>query len=400
MAMSLARPSRRMLGPLAGGLGAVLLGGVLALPGRDGPFSARAEGRTVELYLVVRSDLQRQHPGRAADEPIEPSPTLRQRARALVESHPAFRGVTLHVVSDQAAPNPRVPGDFLGLLERRVDEVVVVTLDYHLRLDSFRASGEATIHGHAAVYSVAARRQVLSRVLVATVRYPGTVSREAVLEAEVAARARGSLVPVEQVELELLDRAVKQALEPELRATLGIYHLPSLPQGSPRAVRQSLERMAGFLTGIPERRQEAVAVLERYLRGFAEPTERAALEARLAALRRPGGPEGRRDAERRALRVDRTLRARELAAVVDQLTGRVVEVWDFKLWQVEATVWLRTDDERQDFVLEEVPRSVFELEADPPNLYVRVMGRRPDPRFIDTRIPVLRWVACPRALCP
>ena len=92
---------------------------------------------------------------------------------------------------------------------REGDDVVVVNLVYHLRLDSFRAVGQAADQGYVAVHSVAGRRKVSSRAFTVVVAYPGDVTKEAVIQSELGARAKGSTVPIEEVELGLLDAAVK-----------------------------------------------------------------------------------------------------------------------------------------------------------------------------------------------
>ncbi|MGH7318643.1 MAG: hypothetical protein ACRELA_03315 [Candidatus Rokuibacteriota bacterium] len=363
-----------------------------------------AEARTAEVHLVVRSDLQRLQPSAPPDEPMEPAPSLQQKVREIVTAHPAFRDVTLKVVVSEGAPNPRVPADFMRLVEQGIDEVVVVNLRYQLRLDNFRATGVAGIGGHIAVYSVVGRRQVVSRGIAVTVRYPGDVSKETVVQAELAARARGAPIPIEQVELSLLDAAVKQRLERELGSALGIYHPPSLPQASKRAIEESMERLVRFLAQSPDRRGEAVQVSEQYLVRYADSPHREDVATRLRTLRQPGGTDPRLETERQrervANRVKESVTASQLAGLIEQLTGSVVEVRAFTLWQESATVWMRGDDRRQDFVVEQVPSRLWALEADPPALYVLVLGRRPDPRFVDTRIPVLRWVGCPKTACP
>jgi len=365
-----------------------------------------AHARTAEVHVVVKADLQRLQPSGPPDEPIEPAPSAQQKARDLVASHPAFRDVTVRVVASEAPPNPRVPADFLRLIDQGVDEVVVINLGYQLRLDNFRGTGVAGVRGHVAVHSVAGRRQVVSRPFTVVARYPGDVSKESVLQAELAARGRGAPVPIEQIELGLLDQAVKQKLDRELGAALTIYHPASLPQVSRRAVQESIERMARFLARAPERHEEASRLLERYLVRYAEPSQRAEVEARLRELKRGPGRDPRREVERQQERaqnrIARSLTAAELAETFEQLVGSVVEVRDFKLDWRDDSVVMRPADRNQDFLVEQVPTQMRELPADPPAMYVRVVERRWDQRIpgLDLRIPVVHWVGCPKAVCP
>src|SRR5262245_13190607 len=223
-------------------VGLAVLG--LAVLGLAPLLAAPADARTAEVHLVVKSDLQRLHPNGPPDEPLEPAPTIADRAREVIRAHPNFRQVTVRLEKSETSPNPRVPADFLRLVDAGVDDVVEVSLSYHLRLDSFRASGKAGVQGYVAVYSVPGRRKVLSRAFTAVVSYPGEVTKEAVIQAELAARARGAAVPIEEVELGLLDAAVKERLGRELGVALGAYYPASLPTLSQDAVRDSLGRMA------------------------------------------------------------------------------------------------------------------------------------------------------------
>lgn len=362
-----------------------------------------AHARTVEVHLVTSVDLKRVQPSGPADEPIEPAPAMVDRAREVIGTHPAFRDVTLRVVASEVPPNPRVPADFLRLVDQRVDDVMIVRLTYQMRLDAFRASGLAAVRGFVAVYNVAARRQVLSRSFTATAAYPGDVTREAVLQAELQARARGTTIPVEQIELALLDGAVKQRLPGDLSSALGIYHPPSLPQISARAVQEGMELLARYLAQAPDRRAEAAPVIEQFLKRYPEAPTRSELGAQLVKVRQTGADpshEAQRQQERETNRVTRTVTAAELAQAFERLVGSVVEVRSFKLWQEADGAWMRTPDKRQDFVVEQCPTQVWELPADPPALYVMVVGRRPDPRFVDVKVPVVRWVGCPKTTCP
>lgn len=384
--------SRRAISPLC--VLSLLIGAVMA------------EARSAEVHVVVKVDLQRVQPVGPPDEPIEPVPAIQQKARDIASSHPAFRDVTLRVVTSETPPNPRVPADFLRLIDQGVDEVVVVNLGYHLRLDNFRAVGVAGVRGHVAVHSVAGRRQVVSRAFAVAVRYPGDVTKEAVLQAELTARARGAPVPVEQVELGLLDAAVKRKLEPELRAALAVYHPPSLPQVSQRAVQESMDRMARFLAQLPERRDEAARVFEQYLVRYADDPQRAEVETRLRELKRPAGRDPRVEAERQQERtqnrIAQSLTAGQLAEAFERLIGSVIEVREFKLDWRDDTVVMMPANRNQDFLVEEVPSRLRELPADPPAIYVKVVERRWDRRIpgLDLKVPVVQWVGCPKAVCP
>lgn len=389
------RRVRILLVALAAGLA---LGVALSLP-------ARVEGRTAEVHLIVTVDLQRLHPNAPPDEPIEPAPSLEQKLRTAIAAHPAFRGVTVRLFASETPPSPRVPAEFLRLVDHGVDEVVVVSLRYQMRLDGFRATGRAGVQGFVAVHSVAGRRKVLSRELGVTVAYPGDVTKEAVLQAELSARGRGATVPVEEIELGLLDRVVKERLEPELSAALGVYNPASLPQLSRQAVQEAMVRMARFLAESPGRRDEAIQMLEQYLERYPDSPHRSQLEARLRRLkltgRDPGQDAQRRD-ERAAARVAQSVTAAELAELFERLVGKVVEVRAFKLdWHKDTMVMMPTG-KKQDFVVDQAPSGLKELEVDPPVIYVLVVGRREDPAFpgIDVKVPVLRWIGCPREACP
>jgi hypothetical protein len=257
-----------------------------------------------------------------------------------------------------------------------------------------------------AVHSVAGRRQVVSRAFTVAARYPGDVTKEAVLQAEIAARSRGTSVPVEQIELGLLDQAVKAKLDRELGAALGIYHAPSLPQVSKRAVQESMQRLARFLAQMPERHEEAARVFEQYLVRYAEPSERGEIETKLRELKQTPGRNVRQDRERAEERaqhkVVESLTAAELAEAFERLVGSVVEVREFQFDWGDNSVVLMPTGRKQDFLIEQVPSRLRELPADPPAIYVRVVERRSDPRIpaLDLKVPVVLWVGCPRAVCP
>ncbi len=378
----------------------VAVGAALVLTAAAWP-PAWAAGRTTEVHLILTVDLQRAQPNGPPDEPLEPAPSVEQRVRQLVAAHPAFRDVTLKVSRSETPPNPRVPADFVRLADQGVDDVVVVHLDYHLRLDNFRASGRAAVRGFVAVWSVAGRRQVVSRPVTAAVGYPGEVTKAAVIQAEVAARARGTMVPVEEVELGLLDAAVKERLERELQAALGVYHPVSLPRLSREAVHEGMGRLGRFLAASPDRRDEAVQVIGDYLARYPDSPHRAELELRLRRLRLAAARDPRQEAEaqreRAANRVAQSLTARQLAELFEKLVGSVVEVRAFKLdWRDDAVV-MTPLDKNQDFVVEQIPSRVRELDADPSPIYVLVVGRRADPVFVDVKVPVIRWVGCPKS---
>lgn len=365
--------------------------------------AAPAEARTTEVHLVLKVDLQRVQRTGPPDEPLEPAPSLEQKVRGVVAAHPAFQGVSAKVVSSESAPSPRVPADFLRLVNHGVDDVVVVQLDYHLRLDNFRASGTAGARGFVSVYSVAGRRKVVSRPFTVTVSYPGEVTREAVIQAELAARARGTAVPVEEVELGLLDGAVKQRLDAELQTALAVYRPGALPRLSKEAVQESTRRMAQFLAASPDRRAEAIQLLEEDLRRHRDTPQRAELEQRLRRLKLAAGREPGQDAERQqeraAARVSQSVTAAQLAELFEKLVGSVVEVRAFRLDWRDDTVVLAPVNRNQDFVIEQVPPRIRELETDPSPIYVLVVGRRPDPVFVDVKIPVVRWIGCPKTAC-
>lgn len=366
--------------------------------------AAPAAARTTEVHLVVKVDLQRLHPNGPPDEPLEPAPSIVDRVRELVSAQPAFRQVTLRVQAGETAPNPRVPADFLRLVDRGVDDVVVVDVSYRVRLDSFRASGKAGVEGQVAVHSVAARRKVLSRPFAVVVSYPGEVTKEAVIQAELAARARGQAVPIEEIELSLLDAAVKQRLARELGAALGAYNPGSLPTLSREAVQDALGRMASFLSSAPDRRDDAIPTIERYLQRFPEAPDRADLEQRLRRLKqaagRGPGQKGGAAVEWAQVGISRSLTAKELAEVFERMVGSKVEVWSFKLdWNDNGMVTMKTD-KNQNFIVEDAPLKMRDLEADPDPIYVLVVGRRPSPIFIDVKVPVVRWIGCPKTACP
>ncbi len=380
--------------------------GRLALVAATLLLAATAEARTTEVHVIVKVDLQRLHPNAPPDEPIEPAPAVVQKARELVEGHPAFRRVTLKLQTSETAPNPRVPADFLRLVDRGVDDVVVVDLSYHVRLDSFHATGKGGVQGQVAVHSVAGRRKVLSRPFTIVVSYPGEVTKEAVIQAELAARARGAAVPIEEIELGLLDAAVKERLARELGSALGAYNPGSLPTLSKEAVQDALRRMAGFLASAPDRRDDAIMTLEGYLQRFPDASNRAEIEQRLRRLKQAQsrGPaqKGPVPSEWAAMGISRSLTAKELADTFERLVGSKLEIWSFKLDWRDGTVVMTPTGRNQDFIVEGTPPTMRELEADPNPIYVLVVGRRADPRIplIDVKIPVVRWLGCPKTACP
>ncbi len=365
-----------------------------------------AEARTAEVHLVLKTDIQRLHPNAPPDEPLEPAPAIADKAREAVTTHPTFRGVTVRVASGETAPNPRVPADFLRLVDQGVDDVIVVNLTYHMRLDSFHASGKAGVQGYVAVHSVAGRRKVASRLFTVVVSYPGDVTKEAVLQAELAARGRGAAVPIEEVELGLLDAAVKQRVDRELRAALGVYYPASLPTLSKDAVQDALTRMARFLSNAPDRRDDAILVLESYLQRYPDSPNREELGRRLRRLKqatgRGPGQSGQGQQDWQTMGISRSLTAKELADLFERLVGSKVEVWSFKLDWRDGTVVMTPSDKNQDFIVEGAPPQMKELEADPNPIYVLVVGRRADPRIplIDVKIPVVRFIGCPKTACP
>jgi hypothetical protein len=374
----------------------LLLGLVVAGP-------AVAAARTAEVHLVVKVDLERAHPNAPSDEPLEPTPSLHDRARDVVATHPAFSDVTARVVTSESPPNPRVPADFLRLVDQRVDDVVVVDVRYHVRLDAFRATGQAGIEGYVAVFNVAGRRKVASRQFTVAAAYPGEVTREAVIQAELGARARGAPVPVEEIELGLLDAAVKERLARELSAALAVYYPASLPPISREAVRDAMARMARFLADSPERRAEAVRVLKAYLARYPDAPHRAELERRLRRLERATArdpvQDRARQEERAAKQVTRSVTAAELVELFEKLVGSVVEVRAFKLdWRDDGTAVMTPDDRSQRFIVKGTPPRAREQDADPDPIYVLVVGR--EAMFLDVKVPVVRWVGCPRGACP
>jgi hypothetical protein len=384
----------RVLGPLVG------LAWLLGLA-PAGPTLAAA--RTAEVHLVAKVDLERAHPNAPSDEPLEPTPSLHDRARDVTAAHPAFRDVTARIVTSEAPPNPRVPGDFLRLVDQRVDDVVVVDLRYHVRLDAFRAKGRAGIEGYVAVFSVAGRRKVASRQFTISVAYPGEVTKEAVIQAELAAKTRGAPVPVEEIELGLLDAAVKERLAGELSAALAVCHPASLPPLSREAVRDAMARMARHLAESPERKAEAVRMLKAYLAQYPDAPHRADLERRLQRLERGPARDPSRDRARQEERTEkhvaRSLTAAELAELFEKLVGSVVEVRAFKLdWRDDGTAVMTPADKSQRFIVKGTPPRAREQDADPDPIYVLVVGR--EPMFLDVKVPVVRWVGCPKGACP
>lgn len=146
-------------------------------------------------------------------------------------------------------------------------------------------------------------------------------------------------------------------------------------------------------------------MLEQYLERYPDSPHRSQLEGRLRRLKLTGGDPGqdaqRRD-ERAAARVVQSVTAAELAELFERLVGKVVEVRAFKLdWHKDTMVMMPTG-KKQDFVVDQAPSGLKELEVDPPVIYVLVVGRREDPAFpgIDVKVPVLRWIGCPREACP
>jgi hypothetical protein len=80
--------------------------------------------------------------------------------------------------------------------------------------------------------------------------------------------------------------------------------------------------------------------------------------------------------------------------------GSKVEVWSFKLdWGEDGTVVMKAD-KKQDLIVEGAPPRMRELDADPSPIYVLVVGRRDHPLFLDVKIPVVRWLGCPKTSCP
>ena len=380
-------------------MGLATLGLTLLLP-------APAGARTVEVHLVVKSDLQRLHPNAPPDEPLEPTPTLAEKAREVISAHPAFSQVTLRLEKSDSAPNPRVPGDFVRLVDRGVDDVVEVNLNYHLRLDSFHASGKAGVQGYVAVYSVPGRRKVLSRTFTLVVSYPGEVTKAAVIQAELTARSSGTAVPIEELELRLLDAAVKERLGSELGNALGAYYSGSLPLLSKEAVRESLARMALFLAHAPDRRDDAILALENYLQRYPDAPNRAQFEQQLARLKqaagRGPGPKAKPQSDWAAMGISQAVTAKELAEAFERLVGSKIELWSFKLDWRDGTVVLTPTDKNQDFIVEGTPPTLRELETDPNPIYILVVGRREDPRMplVDVKVPVVRFIGCPKTSCP
>lgn len=367
---------------------------------------AVAGARTADVHVVITVDLQRIHPNAPPDEPLEPAPAIADRVRELIAAHPGFREVTLRITISEAPPNPRVPADFLRLVDQGVDDVVVVHLGYHVRLDSFRATGKAGVQGFVAVHNVAGRRKVASREFTVAASYPGEVAKEAVIQAELAARARGAPIPVEELELGLLDGAVKARLARELGSALAVYHPASLPPLSKQAVQEGMLRMARFLASAPDRREEAIQMLEGYLTRYPASPDRAELERRLRQLKQASGPDPAQDAQRQQERavngITRSLTAAELAELFERLVGSKIEVRAFKLdWRDDAVV-MTPMSKNQDFLMEGTPPRLRELEADPTPIYVLVVGRRSDPRIplVDVKVPVVRWLGCPKTACP
>lgn len=387
----------------------VLCGAVLVAAGFwAGPVAEAASERTAEVYLVLKTDLQRVHPSGPPDEPIEPEPALVSRARDVITRQfaAAYRGVNLLLLTNEVPPNPRVPGDLLRLVDRGVDDVIVVDLRYYARLDSFRAHGVAGIKGHVVVHNVVAGRQVASRTFATGATYPGDVTKEAVLKAELGARARGAPIPVEQVELNLLDDAVKRGFERELLSALGIYHPPSLPRTSARTVQDSLERMARFLAEVPDRRVEATQMLGECLRRFPGSSRRAELEALLRQVRQGSAPDLQREAqrqqERAANRVREIVTAAQLGELFETRVGWVVEVREFKLEWFENVLWMTPATTKERFIIEQAPTGMRDAPADPVAMYVEVVERRRDDSIpiADLVLPVLKWIGCPRTACP
>lgn len=372
-----------------------ILAAVLLLP-------AAAAARTVEVHLVVKVDLQRTHPNAPPDEPLEPAPGIHETAREVVGAHPGFQSITARTLTSETPPNPRVPADFLRLVDAQVDDVVVVDLTYHLRLDSFRASGVAGVQGHVAVHSVAGRRKVVSRSFTVSATYPGDVTREAVLKAEQESSAKGTPVPIEEIELGLLDAAVKERLGQELRSALRVYRPGSLPGVSRERVQDAMRRMARFLED-SDRRDEAIQLLQGHLERYPDSPHRADVERRLRRLKRGAArdpvKDRQRQEERAAHHVVQSLTAAQLGELFEKLVGSVVEVRAFRLdWRDDGTAVMTPVNEKQSFIVKGTPAAARELEADPDPIYVLVVGR--EPLFLGVKVPVVRWIGCPGSACP
>jgi hypothetical protein len=91
--------------------------------------------------------------------------------------------------------------------------------------------------------------------------------------------------------------------------------------------------------------------------------------------------------------------AAELVELFEKLVGSVVEVRAFKLdWRDDGTAVMTPDDRSQRFIVKGTPPRAREQDADPDPIYVLVVGR--EAMFLDVKVPVVRWVGCPRGACP
>jgi hypothetical protein len=100
--------------------------------------------------------------------------------------------------------------------------------------------------------------------------------------------------------------------------------------------------------------------------------------------------------------ISKAVTAKELAEAFERLVGSKIELWSFKLDWRDGTVVLTPTDKNQDFIVEGTPPTMRDLEADPNPIYILVVGRREDPRMplVDVKIPVVRFIGCPKTSCP
>jgi hypothetical protein len=162
-------------------------------------------------------------------------------------------------------------------------------------------------------------------------------------------------------------------------------------------------RMAQYLAASPDRRNEAIQMLEGYLTRYPDSPRRAELEPQLRRLKavttRDPAQDRERQQERAANHVTQSVTAAELVKLFEKLVGAVVEVRALKLdWRDDGTAIMTPINEKQDFIVKGTPPKAREMEADPEPIYVLVVGR--EPAFLDVKVPVVRWMGCPKSACP
>jgi hypothetical protein len=67
-------------------------------------------------------------------------------------------------------------------------------------------------------------------------------------------------------------------------------------------------------------------------------------------------------------------------------------------WPWPITAVMTPVNEKQSFIVKGTPTAARELEVDPDPIYVMVVGR--EPLFLGVKVPVVRWIGCPKGACP